>query len=68
MARVDFSGVIKNICIEWLPEAEVGAYVLAHVGTALSIVNEEDALASINTIIEIGDLLEEQEKRSSSDK
>jgi len=62
MAKVDFSGVIKDICIEWLPEAEVGSYVLAHVGTALSLVNEEDALASLNTLNEIGGLLEEQEK------
>ncbi|MEN8119207.1 MAG: HypC/HybG/HupF family hydrogenase formation chaperone [Bacteroidota bacterium] len=62
MAKVDFSGVIKDICIEWLPEAEVGYYVLAHVGIALSLVNEEDALASINTIKEISDLLENQEK------
>ena len=63
MAKVDFSGVVKNICIEWLPEAEIGSYILAHVGTALSVVNEEDALASIKTIIEISNLLEEQDKK-----
>jgi len=43
MARVSFSGVIKNICIEWVPEATVGDYVLAHAGTALSVVNSKEA-------------------------
>jgi len=43
MARVSFSGVIKNICIEWIPEAVVGDYILVHAGTALSIVNAKEA-------------------------
>lgn len=67
MAKVDFSGVIKDICIEWLPEAGIGSYVLAHVGTALSLVNEEDALASLNQLNEMGDLLEEHDKNNNTD-
>ncbi|MDF1548376.1 MAG: HypC/HybG/HupF family hydrogenase formation chaperone [Bacteroidales bacterium] len=61
MAKVDFGGIIKDICIEWLPEAEIGSYILAHVGTALSVVDETDALESIRTINEIGDLLEKED-------
>ena len=43
MARVSFSGVIKNICIEWVPEASIGDYILVHAGTALSIIDAEKA-------------------------
>jgi hydrogenase expression/formation protein HypC len=43
MAKVSFSGVIKDICIEWLPEVEVGDYVLAHAGTALNKVDSAEA-------------------------
>lgn len=65
MAQVDFGGVIKDICIEWLPEAKVGEYVLAHVGTALSMIDEESAKASLDAFDEIEKLLEQEaiEKR-----
>jgi len=32
MARVDFSGITKEVCIQWLPETRIGDYILAHVG------------------------------------
>lgn len=65
MARVDFSGVIQDICIEWLPEAKIGEYVLAHVGTALSMIDEVSALESLDAFKEMGDLLEQEENRKS---
>jgi len=61
MAAVDFSGVVRDICIEWLPEAGLGDYVLAHVGTALSMIDEESAKASLDTFDEIEKLLEQDE-------
>ncbi|MDR0825077.1 MAG: HypC/HybG/HupF family hydrogenase formation chaperone [Prevotella sp.] len=42
MARVDFGGMIKDICVQWV-EVSVGDYVLAHAGMAISIVDEERA-------------------------
>jgi hydrogenase expression/formation protein HypC len=60
MARVDFSGVVRDICVEWLPEAKVGDYVLAHVGTALSLIDEESAKASLDAFDEIEKLLEQE--------
>jgi len=47
MASVDFGGVKRDVCIEWVPEAVIGDYILAHVGTALTILDEESALESI---------------------
>jgi hydrogenase expression/formation protein HypC len=43
MAKVTFNGVVKDICVEWLPEAVQGDYVMAHAGSALSIVNASEA-------------------------
>lgn len=42
MARVDFSGIIKNICIQWVDVTE-GDYILAHAGMAISVVNTREA-------------------------
>lgn len=42
MARVDFSGIIKNICIQWVDVTE-GDYILAHAGMAISVVNAREA-------------------------
>jgi hydrogenase expression/formation protein HypC len=43
MARISFAGVVKDICIEWLPEASVGDYVLAHAGIALTMLDAKEA-------------------------
>lgn len=48
-AKVSFGGAVKEINIQWLPEAKEGNYILAHVGTALSIVDEEEAEEVIKT-------------------
>jgi hydrogenase expression/formation protein HypC len=43
MARVSFNGVIKEISIEWVPEAIVGDYVIVHAGSALTILDTREA-------------------------
>ncbi len=48
-AKVSFGGAVKDINIQWLPEAKVGNYILAHVGTALSIVDEDEAEEVLKT-------------------
>lgn len=57
MARVDFGGVMKNICIEWT-DAEEGEYVLAHAGVALCKVDTQEALRSIKAFHQIMEGLE----------
>ena len=42
MAKVDFGGIIKNICIQWVDVAE-GDYILAHAGMAISVVDTQEA-------------------------
>ena len=53
MAKVDFSGVTREACIEHVPEAKVGNYVVLHVGFAISLLSEEEAQQSMDLLREI---------------
>ena len=56
MGKVSFSGVTKEICLQWLPDVQVGEYVLAHVGFALSKIDEKDAEETLSVLKAMGDL------------
>ena len=43
MGKVDFTGVVKRVCLEHVPEVRPGEYVLVHVGFALSRIDEDEA-------------------------
>jgi hydrogenase expression/formation protein HypC len=43
MGKADFGGVSKRVCLEHVPEARPGDYVLVHVGFALSVIDEAEA-------------------------
>src|SRR5579863_7337093 len=43
MGKVDFSGVLKQVCLEHVPDVKIGEYVLVHVGFALSKIDETEA-------------------------
>ena len=58
--KVDFSGVQKEICLAFTPEATIGDYVLVHVGFALSVVDEAEAQRIFETLDEMA-LLDEAE-------
>jgi hydrogenase assembly chaperone HypC/HupF len=49
MPRVDFSGVQRQACLAYVPEARIGDYVLVHVGFAISTIDEEAALAAVRS-------------------
>ena len=60
MGKVDFGGVSKQVCLEHVPEVQIGQYVLVHVGFALSKIDEEEAqfvfkfLDKMNQLEELG--------------
>ncbi len=56
MAKVLFGGITKEASLEMLPDADVGDYVLVHVGVAISKVNEEEAQKTFKYLAEIGEL------------
>ena len=59
MGKVDFGGVIKDVCLEFLPEIEVGNYAIVHVGFAISRVDEQSARQTLQTFEELGLLQKE---------
>ena len=56
--KVDFGGIVKDVSLACVPEAEVGQYLLVHVGLALSIIDEEEAKQVFEYLREIDELNE----------
>lgn len=56
MAKVQFGGITKEASLEMVPAAKEGDYVLVHVGVAISIVNEEEAMLTFKYLEEIGEI------------
>jgi hydrogenase expression/formation protein HypC len=59
MADLDFGGVVKEVCLEYLPDLQVGDYAIVHVGFALQRLDEESALRTLKLFEELGLLQEE---------
>jgi hydrogenase expression/formation protein HypC len=59
IGRVNFGGVVKSVCLDYVPEIEVGDYAIVHVGFAISKIDEESAQATLATFREMGMLEEE---------
>ena len=55
-ARVDFSGVSKEISLAYLPEAKLNDYVIVHAGLALSILDEQEAAATLAAFAELDEM------------
>ncbi|MCI5126372.1 MAG: HypC/HybG/HupF family hydrogenase formation chaperone [Candidatus Electrothrix sp. AR5] len=53
MSKIDFGGIAKEICLEFVPEAELGDYALVHAGFAISLMNETEAQKNIQLIQEV---------------
>lgn len=59
MGKVDFGGVVRETCLDFVPEAGVGDYTIIHVGFAISLLSEEEAEKTLAMLREIGQLGEE---------
>ena len=59
MGRVNFGGVVKNVCLDYVPEVVVGDYTIVHVGFALSKIDEKTALETLELFEKMGALEEE---------
>lgn len=59
MAKVSFGGIIKEASLEMVPKAKEGDYVLVHVGVAISIVDEDEAMQTFKYLEEMGEVEEE---------
>jgi hydrogenase expression/formation protein HypC len=59
--KVDFSGILKDVSLAYVPEAKLGDYVIVHVGFALSRVDEEEAMQVFEYLREMQELSELEE-------
>src|ERR1700754_5062386 len=59
MSVVDFGGIKKDVCLQYIPDAEIGEYVVVHVGFALQRLDEESAKRTLAEFEHLGGLKEE---------
>ncbi len=59
MSVVDFGGIKKDVCLQYIPDAEIGEYVVVHVGFALQRLDEESAKRTLAEFEHLGVLKEE---------
>jgi hydrogenase expression/formation protein HypC len=53
MGKVDFGGVTREVCLSYVPEAKIGDYTIIHVGFALNLIDEKEALETLALLDEI---------------
>jgi hydrogenase expression/formation protein HypC len=68
MGKVSFGGIAKEVCFAYVPEAEVGEYVIVHAGFALSRLDEEEAQEVFDLLAQLGEVEAElaEEARATS--
>jgi hydrogenase expression/formation protein HypC len=59
MGRVSFGGIVKEVCLAYLPDIAVGDYTIVHVGFAITQVDEESARKTLDNFREMGLLNDE---------
>ena len=59
MARVDFGGIFREACLDYVPEAKVGDYCVIHVGFAISLLSEQEAMETLDLLKQITNIEEE---------
>jgi hydrogenase expression/formation protein HypC len=59
MGKVDFGGVIREACLEYLPDIQIGEYTIVHVGFGISQLDEEEAMQTLEMLREMEMLADE---------
>lgn len=54
--KVKFAGILRDVCLECLPDVKAGDFVLVHVGFAISIIDREEAERTYRTLEELGQM------------
>jgi hydrogenase expression/formation protein HypC len=56
MAKVDFGGVVREACIETIPDLQVGEYTIIHAGFALNRMSEKEARETLDVLRELDEV------------
>lgn len=62
--KIAFSGIVKQVSLMLVPEAQIGDYVLVHAGVAISTLNQEQAQSSLQAIEDMARMAREHESTS----
>ncbi len=54
MATVDFGGVVKSVCLAYVPEVQLGEYTIVHAGFAIAKLDEASAIETLKMFAELG--------------
>ncbi|NUO41526.1 MAG: HypC/HybG/HupF family hydrogenase formation chaperone [Streptomyces sp.] len=60
MASVDFGGIRREVCLSCTPEADVGSYVIVHVGFAITLVDEVEARRTLDVLRAMAGAVEQE--------
>ena len=63
MGKINFDGVLMNVCLETTPEARVGDYAIVHAGFAISLLNEGEAQETLKMLKEMEALQSQEDKK-----
>jgi hydrogenase expression/formation protein HypC len=58
MGKISFSGIVKDVCLAYTPEAQPGEYVVVHAGFAISLVDEQEAMEVFKMLEQMDELAE----------
>lgn len=61
MAKIDFGGVVREACLDYVPEAKAGDYVIVHVGFAISLLDEKEAQERLDLFRALAEAEEQDE-------
>ncbi len=61
MCKIDFGGVLREACLQALPEAKVGDFTIVHAGFALNILSEKEAMETLDALRELGEIESEMD-------
>jgi hydrogenase expression/formation protein HypC len=56
MGKIDFGGAVREVCLAYIPEAQVGNWAVVHVGFALNLLSPEEAEETLNLLRQLSEL------------
>ena len=63
MAKVDFGGVSRDICIEVIPEAKPNDWTIVHAGFALNLLSEDEALETLDILRQMAEFAQQEDEQ-----
>lgn len=65
IAKINFGGIIKEACIQWLDDVSIGDYVIVHAGFALNKIDTQEAEETIAILNKMADLMDKEDSKKS---